>query len=91
MQQQLQLWELRVGEPRVLRAKLRTQSPSVRMHQRNRITAEVRHSRSAAAVAERVACALVTDYHCVHRFNASGVTIFERPPNLKNREPSAHV
>jgi transposase len=87
MRQQLRLRVLRAAERRVLRTKLRTRTLSVRLHQRYRIIAEVRQGRSAAEVAERVLCALVTVYHWVRRFNASGFATFERPTNPKGREP----
>lgn len=87
MRQELRLRVLRAGERRVLRAKLRTRSLSVRLHQRYRIIREIGQGRSAAEVAERVPCALATVYHWVRRFNASGFTTFERPTNPKGREP----
>lgn len=87
MRHQMVLRRLRPREVRLLRAKLRTRTLSVRLHQRYRIIAEVRQGRTAADVAERVPCALMTVYHWVRRFNASGFTTFERPTNPKGREP----
>lgn len=87
----VRLRALRKSEQQLLKAKLRQRTLSVRVYQRYRIIDEMRRGRPAAEVAERVPCALMTVYHWVHRFNASGFTTFERPTNPKGREPILHA
>ena len=87
MTRQVQVRRLRAAEQRLLAAKLRARTLSARRFQRYRIIDEVRTGRAAAAVADRLACALATVYHWVHRFNESGFTTFERPTNPTGRVP----
>jgi len=83
MTKRLQVRALRPAERRMLAEKLRTQTLTVRVHQRYRIIGEMARRRTVAETAERVGCALLTVYHWVHRFNASGFRTFEVPPNPK--------
>jgi transposase len=87
MTRRLRLRALTPGERRVLRAKVRDLSLSVRIHQRYRIIAEVARGTGALGVAERVGCHFTVVYDWVHRFNASGFTTFEDVPNPKGRPP----
>lgn len=74
-------------ERRVLQAKLRDLSLSVRVHQRYRIIDEVRQGRRLVEVADRVGCHFTVAYDWVRRFNASGFATFEQVPNPKGRPP----
>jgi transposase len=90
MTKRLRVRTLRPAERRVLREKLRTRTLTVRVHQRYRIVAEMAHGHTVAETAERVSCALLTVYHWVHRFNASGFRTFEAATNPKGRPPILH-
>ena len=75
------------GEQRVLRAKLKDLSLSVRVHQRYRIIDEVRKGRGVVEAAERVGCHFTAAYDWIRRFNESRWTTFERVANPKGRPP----
>jgi len=75
------------GERRVLQAKLQDRRLAVRLHSRYRVVAEVARGCSIAEAAERVGCNGTMGYQWVHRFNESGFTTFEQPPNPKGRWP----
>lgn len=87
MTRRLRLRAPTAPERRVLRAKLRDLSLSVRIHQRYRIIEAVRQGLGGLAVAERVGCHFTVVYDWVHRFNASGFATFEQVPNPKGRPP----
>ena len=74
-------------ERRVLQAKVRDRRLTVRLHRRYRLIAELARGRVVADVADRVGCNVTMVYEWVHRFNASGFTTFEQPPNPKGRLP----
>jgi len=75
------------AERRVLRAKLRDLSMSVRVHQRYRIIDAAAQGLGGVAAAERVGCHFTVVYDWVHRFNTSGFATFEQVPNPKGRPP----
>ena len=75
------------GERRVLQAKVRDRRLAVRLHCRYRVIAEVARGRSVAEAAERTGCHVTMGYRWVHRFNESGFTTFEQPPNPQGRLP----
>jgi transposase-like protein len=87
MANSVRLRTLTRGEQRVLRAKVKDRRLAVRLHARYRVIAKVARGGSVAEAAERVGCNVTMVYEWVHRFNASGFTTFERPPNPKGRVP----
>ena len=87
MARRLRLRSLTRGERRLLRAKLRDLSLSVRIHQRYRIIDATEQGLGGLAVAERVGCHFTVVYDWVHRFNASGFATFEQVPNPNGRPP----
>ncbi len=87
MPKPVRLRQLTKRELRVLRAKLRDLSLSVRIHQRYRIIEEVRQGRAILEAAERVGCHFTVAYDWVRRFNESGFDTFELVPNPKGRPP----
>src|SRR5712692_342011 len=87
MANSVRLRALTRGERRVLQAKVTDRRLSVRLHRRYRLIAEVARGRSIAEVADRVGCNVTMVYEWVHRFNESGLTTFEQPPNPKGRRP----
>ena len=91
MARRVTLRSLTRGERRVLRAKLRDLSLSVRIHQRYRIIDAVGHGLGGVAVAERVGCHFTGVYDWVHRFNTSGFATFEQVPNPHGRPPILHA
>lgn len=91
MAPRLRLRSLTRGERRVLRAKLRDLSLSVRIHQRYRIIEAAGRGLGGLVTAERVGCHFTVVYDWVHRFNTSGFTTFEQVPNPKGRPPILHA
>lgn len=87
MANSVQLRALTRGERRVLQAKVTDRRLTVRLHRRYRLIAEITRGRSVAETAERVGCNATMVYEWVHRFNASGFTTFEQPPNPQGRRP----
>ena len=87
MARRIPLRPLTASEQRVLRAKLRDLTLSVRVHQRYRIVEQVRRGFSLPQAAERVGCHFTVAYDWMHRFNRSGFTTFEQVPNPKGRPP----
>jgi transposase len=87
MANSVRLRTLTRGEHRVLRAKVKDRRLAVRLHGRYRVIAEVARGGSVAEAADRVGCNVTMVYEWVHRFNESGFTTFERPPNPKGRRP----
>jgi len=87
MAHHLELRPLKRTEQRVLRAKLRDLTLSVRVHQRYRVIDQVRRGFSLLEAAERVGCHFTVAYDWVHRFNESGFRTFEQVPNPKGRPP----
>jgi transposase len=87
MANSVQLRALTREERRVLQVKVQDRRLTVRLHRRYRLIAEVARGRSVAEVADRVGCNITMVYAWVHRFNASGFTTFEQPPNPKGRLP----
>jgi hypothetical protein len=71
MPKPVRLRSLTRGERRVLRAKLKDLSLSVRVHQRYRIIDEVRKGRGVVEAAERVGCHVTAAYDWIRRFNES--------------------
>ncbi len=74
-------------ERRLLKVKLRSRTLPVRLSRRYRIVAEAARGRRVTAIAHRVGCHEDSVYLWVHRFNASGFTMFERPTNPRGRVP----
>jgi len=72
MARSVKLRELRGGERKILRAKLRDLSLAARIHQRYRVIEEVRRGRSIMEAAERAGCHFTIAYDWLHRFNRSG-------------------
>jgi transposase len=87
MANSVRLRALTRAERRVVRAKVRDRTLSVRVHRRYRVLAELQAGRRAAEVADRVGCHVSMVYEWIHRFNESGVTTFEQPPNPRGRPP----
>jgi hypothetical protein len=87
MPKPVRLRRLTQREQRVLGAKLRDLSLSVRVHQRYRVVDEVHKGRSVLEAAERVGCHFTVAYAWVGRFNDSGFDTFEMVPNPKGRPP----
>src|SRR5258708_13324264 len=87
MANSVRLRTLTRGEHRVLRAKVKDRRLAVRLHGRYRVIAEVARGCSVAEAAERVGCNVTMVYEWVHRFNESGFTTFEQPPNPRGRLP----
>ena len=87
MPKPVRLRSLTRGEQRVLRAKLKDLSLSVRVHQRYRIIDEVQRGRGVVEAAERVGCHFTAAYDWIRWFNASGWAAFERVSNPKGRPP----
>ncbi len=87
MAARLRLRSLTRRERRVLRAKLRDLSLSVRIHQRYRIIDAAGRGLRGLVIAERVGCHFTVVYDWVRRFNTSGFATFEQVPNPKGRPP----
>src|SRR5262245_965459 len=87
MANSVRLRALTRGERRVLLAKVRDRRLAARLHGRYRVIAEVASGCSVAVAADRVGCNVTMVYEWVHRFNESGFTTFEQPPNPKGRLP----
>ena len=87
MARSVKLRELRGGERKMLRAKLRDLSLAARIHQRYRVIEEVRRGRSIMEAAERAGCHFTIAYDWLHRFNRSGFVSFEQVANPKGRPP----
>jgi transposase len=87
MAKSVRLRALTRAERRVLQGKVRDRRLTVRLHRRYRLIAEVARGRSFTDVADRVGCNVTMVYEWVHRFNTSGFTTFEQPPNPKGRLP----
>ena len=87
MKSAVELRRLSRTEWRQLKAKLRERSLPERIHRRYRIVAERRAGRATSVVAERLGCDTKQVTHWTRRFNASGLTTFERPANPKGRAP----
>jgi transposase len=87
MANSVRLRTLTRGEHRVLRAKVKDRRLAARLHCRYRVIAEVARGCSVAEAADRVGCNVTMVYEWVHRFNESGFTTFEQPPNPKGRRP----
>jgi transposase len=85
--ERVQLRRLTAREQRVLAAKLKDLTLAARLHQRYRIVAAARGAPSVLAAAATVGCHFTVAYTWVHRFNASGFTTFEQPPNPRGRIP----
>lgn len=87
MPKPVRLRRLTGREQRVLQAKLRDLSLSVRVHQRYRIIDQVRKGRGVVEAAERIGCHFTAAYDWIRRFNKSGCATFERVSNPKGRPP----
>jgi len=86
-QRSVQVRPLTRREARALVGKLKDLSLSARIHQRYRVIAEVRAGRTPAEAAERAGCHFTRAYAWVRRFNQSGFSTFELPPNPHGRPP----
>lgn len=73
------------SERRLLKAKLRGRTLSVRLARRYRIVGEAARGRTVTGIAHRLGCHQDTVYLWVGRFNGSGFTTFERPTNPRGR------
>jgi transposase len=87
MANSVRLRALTRGERRVLQAKVKDRRLTVRLHRRYRLIAEIARGRSVVEAADRVGCNVTMGYEWVHRFNESGFTTFEQPPNPNGRLP----
>lgn len=65
----------------LLEAKLKDKTMSVRNYERYRIVKEASEGRKPTEIADRVGCHYTVVYDWIHRFNSSGFSSFERPPN----------
>lgn len=75
-------------ERELLESKLRDKTMQVREYERYRIVAEASEGRKAAEIADRVGVHFTVVYDWTKRFNTSGFTTFEKPPNPKGRASS---
>ncbi len=75
-------------EHELLEKKLKDKKMPVRIYERYRIIKEASEGRRAAEIADRVGCHFTVVYDWTKRFNSSGFSTFERPPNPKGRDSS---
>jgi transposase len=75
-------------EHELLEEKLKDKKMPVRNYERYRIIKEASEGRKAAEIADRVGCHFTVVYDWTKRFNSSGFSTFERPPNPEGRIPS---
>jgi transposase len=83
----IRLRRLTRAEHRLLRAKLKDLSLSVRVHQRYRIVSEVLSGHGIVETADRVGCHFTVAYDWIRRFNKSGFSTFEQVTNPRGRPP----
>jgi transposase len=69
----------------LLEERLRDKTMSVRNYERYRIVKEASEGRRASEIADRVGCHFTVVYDWSKRFNSSGFSTFERPPNPEGR------
>lgn len=79
------LRKLSEEEEDLLAAKLRDKKMSVRNYERYRIIKEASQGRRVSEIADRVSCHFTVVYDWIKRFNESGFSTFERPPNPEGR------
>ncbi|MEW6554162.1 MAG: helix-turn-helix domain-containing protein [Actinomycetota bacterium] len=75
-------------EHELLEEKLKDKKMPVRNYERYRIIKEASEGRRAAEIADRVGCHFTVVYDWTKRFNTSGFSTFERPPNPEGRASS---
>jgi transposase len=75
-------------ERELLGNKLRDKTMPVREYERYRIVKEASEGRRASEIADRVGCHFTVVYNWTKRFNSTGFTTFERPPNPEGRASS---
>jgi transposase len=73
------------SERRILKAKLRDKTMSVRVYERYRVIEESSNGFSAPEIADRVRCETDTVYLWIRHFNKDGFSAFERASNPKGR------
>jgi len=77
--------KLNKKERELLESKLKDKTMPVRDYERYRIVKEAAEGRRASEIADRVGCHFTVVYYWTRRFNSSGFTTFERPPNPEGR------
>ena len=80
--------KLTKGERELLKNKLRDKTMPVRNYERYRIVKEASEGRRASEIADRVGCHFTVVYDWTRRFNSTGFSTFERPPNPEGRASS---
>ncbi len=75
-------------EYELLDEKLKDKKMPVRNYERYRIVKEASEGRKASEIADRVGCHFTVVYDWTKRFNSSGFSTFERPPNPEGRASS---
>jgi transposase len=75
-------------ERELLENKLRDKTMPVRDYERYRIVKEASEGRRASEIADRVGCHFTVVYDWTKRFNSTGFSTFERPPNPEGRASS---
>ncbi len=86
--QKVALRKLRKKERELLEGKLKDKTMSVRNYERYRIVKEASEGRKPKEVADRVGCHYTVVYDWIHKFNSSGFSSFERPPNPEGKASS---
>ncbi|MFW6113909.1 MAG: helix-turn-helix domain-containing protein [Actinomycetota bacterium] len=72
-------------ERELLEEKLKDKKMPVRNYERYRIVKEASEGRRAAEIADRVGCHFTVVYDWTKRFNSTGFSTFEKPPNPEGR------
>jgi len=75
-------------ERELLENKLKDKAMPVRDYERYRIVKEASEGRRASEIADRVGCHFTVVYDWTKRFNSTGFSTFERPPNPEGRASS---
>ena len=75
-------------ERELLEERLRDKTMSVREYERYRIVKEAAEGRRVAEIADRVGVHFTVVYDWIKRFNESGFSTFEKPPNPEGRASS---
>ena len=77
--------KLKKKERELLEERLKDKTMSVRNYERYRIVKEASEGRRASEIANRVGCHFTVVYDWTRRFNSSGFSTFEKPPNPEGR------
>jgi transposase len=72
----------------LLDERLKDKTMSVREYERYRVVKEAAEGRKASEIADRVGVHFTVVYDWIKRFNSSGFSTFEKPPNPEGRASS---